>query len=170
MPVASSPKAQGNHRNQGDEARRYCAGLDRGAGKPTRILLLRHGQTELSVQRRYSGRGNPELTELGREQAAQAARYLASRGGIAAVISSPLSRAKETAAAAAGALGVPLTVDDDLIETDFGKWEGLTFSEASERDPELHRQWLSDTSITPPEGELRYRAPSGAARAQPDHR
>ncbi len=122
-------------------------------GKPTRILLLRHGQTELSVQRRYSGRGNPELTELGREQAAQAARYLASRGGIAAVISSPLSRAKETAAAAAGALGVPLTVDNDLIETDFGKWEGLTFSEASERDPELHRQWLSDTSITPPEGE-----------------
>lgn len=122
-------------------------------GKPTRMLLLRHGQTELSVQRRYSGRGNPELTELGREQVARAARYLASRGGIAAVISSPLSRAKETAGAAAAALGVPLTVDDDLIETDFGKWEGLTFSEAAERDPELHRQWLSDTSVTPPEGE-----------------
>lgn len=122
-------------------------------GKPTRMLLLRHGQTELSVQRRYSGRGNPELTALGREQAANAARYLASRGGIAAVVSSPLGRAKETAAAAADALGVPLTVDDDLIETDFGKWEGLTFSEASERDPELHAQWLSDTSVTPPEGE-----------------
>lgn len=122
-------------------------------GKPTRMLLLRHGQTELSVQRRYSGRGNPELTALGREQAANAARYLASRGGIAAVISSPLGRAKQTAAAAADALGVPLTVDDDLIETDFGKWEGLTFSEASERDPQLHAQWLSDTSVTPPEGE-----------------
>lgn len=122
-------------------------------GKPTRMLLLRHGQTELSVQRRYSGRGNPELTALGREQAANAARYLASRGGIAAVISSPLDRAKQTAAAAADALGVPLTVDDDLIETDFGKWEGLTFSEASERDPQLHAQWLSDTSVTPPEGE-----------------
>ncbi len=122
-------------------------------GKPTRMLLLRHGQTELSVQRRYSGRGNPELTELGRDQAAKAARYLASRGGIAAVISSPLGRAKETAAAAAEALGVPLTVDDDLIETDFGTWEGLTFSEASARDPQLHAQWLSDTSVTPPEGE-----------------
>ena len=122
-------------------------------GKPTRMLLLRHGQTELSVQRRYSGRGNPELTALGREQAANAARYLASRGGIAAVISSPLGRAKQTAAAAADALGVPLTVDDDLIETDFGKWEGLTFSEASERDPQLHAQWLIDTSVTPPEGE-----------------
>lgn len=122
-------------------------------GKPTRMLLLRHGQTELSVQRRYSGRGNPELTELGLDQAAKAAQYLASRGGIAAVISSPLGRAKQTAAAAAEALGVPLTVDDDLIETDFGKWEGLTFSEASERDPQLHAQWLSDTSVTPPEGE-----------------
>ncbi|WP_078326502.1 bifunctional RNase H/acid phosphatase [Mycobacteroides salmoniphilum] len=122
-------------------------------GKPTRMLLLRHGQTELSVQRRYSGRGNPELTELGRDQAARAARYLASRGGIVAVISSPLGRAKQTATAAAEALGVPLTVDDDLIETDFGKWEGLTFSEASERDPQLHAQWLSDTSVTPPEGE-----------------
>ncbi|TDZ81742.1 bifunctional RNase H/acid phosphatase [Mycobacteroides salmoniphilum] len=122
-------------------------------GKPTRMLLLRHGQTELSVQRRYSGRGNPELTELGLDQAAKAAQYLASRGGIAAVISSPLGRAKQTAAAAAEALGAPLTVDDDLIETDFGKWEGLTFSEASERDPQLHAQWLSDTSVTPPEGE-----------------
>ncbi|WP_078291621.1 bifunctional RNase H/acid phosphatase [Mycobacterium sp. D16R24] len=122
-------------------------------GKPTRMLLLRHGQTELSVQRRYSGRGNPELTELGLDQAAKAAQYLASRGGIAAVISSPLGRAKQTAAAAAEALGVPLTVDDDLIETDFGKWEGLTFSEASERDPQLHAQWLNDTSVTPPEGE-----------------
>lgn len=109
-------------------------------GKPTRMLLLRHGQTELSVQRRYSGRGNPELTELGKEQAEKAARYLAGRGGIAAVISSPLSRARETAGAAAKLLGVPLTVDDDLIETDFGNWEGLTFTEAAERDPELHVQ------------------------------
>jgi len=122
-------------------------------GIPTRMLLLRHGQTELSVNRRYSGHGNPELTELGRRQAAAAARYLAQRGGIAAVISSPLQRAYETAAAAAKALGLDVTVDDDLIETDFGSWEGLTFSEAAERDPEQHRRWLRDTSITPPGGE-----------------
>ncbi|EUA27019.1 hypothetical protein I548_5126 [Mycobacterium intracellulare] len=50
-------------------------------GTPTRLLLLRHGQTELSVQRRYSGRGNPALTEVGRRQADAAARYLAQRGG-----------------------------------------------------------------------------------------
>jgi broad specificity phosphatase PhoE/ribonuclease HI len=122
-------------------------------GTPTRLLLLRHGQTALSVERRYSGRGNPELTELGRRQAAAAARYLAERGGVAAVISSPLQRAYDTAAAAAKALGLDVTVDDDLIETDFGDWEGLTFAEAAGRDPELHSRWLRDTSTTPPGGE-----------------
>ena len=122
-------------------------------GTPTRMLLLRHGQTPLSVQRRYSGRGNPTLTELGRRQAEAAAGYLAERGGIAAVISSPLQRAYATAGAAADALGLDVSVDDDLIETDFGAWEGLTFAEAAERDPELHRRWLRDTSTAPPGGE-----------------
>ena len=46
-----------------------------------------------------------------------------------------------------------MAVDDDLIETDFGAWEGLTFAEAAERDPELHRRWLRDTSTEPPGGE-----------------
>jgi probable phosphoglycerate mutase len=122
-------------------------------GTATRLLLLRHGQTQLSVQRRYSGRGNPALTELGRQQADAAARYLAQRGGISAVVASPLQRCYDTAAAAAKALGLDLTVDDDLIETDFGAWEGLTFTEAAERDPELHRQWLRDTGTEPPGGE-----------------
>ncbi|OBB95304.1 bifunctional RNase H/acid phosphatase [Mycobacterium sp. 852002-40037_SCH5390672] len=122
-------------------------------GTPTRLLLLRHGQTELSVQRRYSGRGNPALTEMGRRQADAAARYLAQRGGISAVFASPLQRAYDTAAAAAKALGLDVTVDDDLIETDFGAWEGLTFAEAAERDPELHGRWLRDTGTAPPGGE-----------------
>ncbi len=122
-------------------------------GRPTRLLLLRHGQTELSVQRRYSGRGNPALTELGREQAARAAKMLAAKGGISAVVTSPLSRARETAEAAATALDAPLTVLDGLIETDFGEWEGLTFLEAAERDPELHARWLGDASLPAPGGE-----------------
>jgi ribonuclease H / adenosylcobalamin/alpha-ribazole phosphatase len=122
-------------------------------GAPTRILLLRHGQTELSLQRRYSGRGNPALTDLGRRQAEAAADYIARRGGIAAVITSPLQRAYDTAAAAAKALKVDVVVDDDLIETDFGAWEGLTFAEAAERDPEVHPNWLRDTTVSPPGGE-----------------
>ena len=122
-------------------------------GTPTRFLLLRHGQTELSIGRRYSGRGNPALTDVGRGQAEAAARYLGRRGGVAAVITSPLQRAYDTAAMAAKALGLDVTVDDGLIETDFGAWEGLTFTEAAERDPEVHRKWLRDTSVKPPDGE-----------------
>src|SRR6185295_7751230 len=89
-------------------------------GEPTRFLLLRHGQTQLSTQRRYSGRGNPALTDVGQGQAEAAAQYLGKRGGVSAVIASPLQRAYDTAAKAAKALGLDVTVDDDLIETDFG--------------------------------------------------
>lgn len=129
------------------------AGWTGARGEPTRFLLLRHGQTELSRERRYSGRGNPALTELGQRQAEAAAQYLAGRGGVDAVVSSPLQRAYDTATAAAKALGLDVTVVDDLIETDFGGWEGLTFAEAAARDPELHSRWLSDTSVEPPDGE-----------------
>jgi broad specificity phosphatase PhoE/ribonuclease HI len=128
------------------------AGWTGARGEPTRFLLLRHGQTELSVERRYSGRGNPPLTELGRQQADAAARYLGKRGDVAAVVASPLQRAYDTATAAAKALGLDVTVDDDLIETDFGDWEGLTFGEAAQRDPILHGDWLRDTSVAPPGG------------------
>jgi broad specificity phosphatase PhoE/ribonuclease HI len=142
------------------------AGWTGARGAPTRFLLLRHGQTELSVNRRYSGRGNPALTELGRSQAEAAARYLGQKGGVAAVITSPLQRAYDTAAAAAKALGLDVSVDDDLIETDFGAWEGLTFAEAAERDPELHRRWLRDTSVSPPDGESFDAAAERVGRAR----
>jgi probable phosphoglycerate mutase len=129
-------------------------------GEPTRLLLLRHGQTPLSIERRYSGRGNPDLTELGRDQVARAAKRLAARaqrdaGGprIAAVVSSPLSRALATAEAAAAELGLPVQIHEGLTETDFGAWEGLTFGEAAERDRELHTTWMGDTSVAPPGGE-----------------
>lgn len=121
-------------------------------GAPTRLILLRHGQTALSVERRYSGRGNPELTELGREQAAAAAKRLAT-WAIDAVVASPLARTLSTARAVAVEHGLPVTVDEGVIETDFGAWEGLTFSQAAERDPVVHREWLGDTAIAPPDGE-----------------
>jgi probable phosphoglycerate mutase len=122
-------------------------------GAPTRLLLLRHGQTALSVQRRYSGHGDPELTELGRRQAAGAAARLGRVGGIAAVLCSPLRRTRETAEAVAAATGAPLLVRPGLIETDFGEWDGLTFTEARERDPELHGRWLGAQDVAPPGGE-----------------
>ena len=123
-------------------------------GDPVRLLLLRHGQTELSVGRRYSGHGDPELTQLGHEQAAAAAvRLAATEPDIAAIVSSPLWRARQTAAAVAEATNAPLRVHDGLIETDFGAWEGLTFAEARTRDPELHGRWLGRDDVAPPGGE-----------------
>ncbi|MGW6124223.1 bifunctional RNase H/acid phosphatase [Nocardia sp. NPDC055165] len=135
------------------DANKVSPGWTGAVGKPTRLLLLRHGQTALSVERRYSGRGNPPLTDLGHEQVDRAAKMLAAKGDIAAVVSSPLQRARSTAEAAASALGVPLRILDGLTETDFGDWEGLTFAEAAERDPLLHRDWLGDPSIPAPGGE-----------------
>ncbi|MGV8872154.1 MAG: bifunctional RNase H/acid phosphatase [Rhodococcus sp. (in: high G+C Gram-positive bacteria)] len=122
-------------------------------GEPTRLLLLRHGQTAMSVDRRYSGRGNPDLTDLGRRQADSAATVLGSRTDIDAIVASPLARAQQTAAATAGSLELPVTTVDGLIETDFGDWEGLTFGEARERYPEQHQAWLGGTSVAPPNGE-----------------
>lgn len=122
-------------------------------GDATRLLLLRHGQTELSVHRRYSGRGDPELTELGHAQAAGAAALLAEVAEVAAVLSSPLRRARQTASAVAEATNAPLETHDGLIESDFGGWEGLTFVEAGERDPDLHAAWLESLDVAPPGGE-----------------
>ncbi|WP_170154791.1 bifunctional RNase H/acid phosphatase [Lentzea atacamensis] len=122
-------------------------------GDPTRLILLRHGQTRLSVERRYSGRGDHPLTELGLEQAAKAAERLSKVDGIAAIISSPLQRAVQTAQALGQRTGVEVVTHQGLIETDFGTWEGLTFAEAAQQDPEIHRRWLGDTSVQPPGGE-----------------
>jgi broad specificity phosphatase PhoE len=123
------------------------------SGAPTKLLLLRHGQTPLSIDRRYSGHGDPALTPVGLAQAAGAAARLGAVREITTVLTSPLQRARQTAAMVADATGVPLAVRDGLIETDFGEWEGLTFAEARDRDPELHAKWLGAEDIAPPGGE-----------------
>ncbi len=129
-------------------------------GKATTTLLLRHGQTALSIERRFAGRGDVPLTDIGRQQAAAAAARLAARGGIDVVICSPLSRARETAEAVAVAARAPLAVDDDLAETDFGEWEGLTFGEAMKQWPAETSAWMASTDVAPPGGE----SLAGAAR------
>ncbi|MDF6101798.1 histidine phosphatase family protein [Gordonia hongkongensis] len=120
---------------------------------PTRFILLRHGQTPLSMERRYSGRGNPDLTDEGRRQARAAAARVVREEGIAAIVTSPLRRARSTAEEVAVLTGIDVVEHPGLIENDFGDWEGLTFTEASQRDPDLHRAWLSDITVPAPGGE-----------------
>jgi probable phosphoglycerate mutase len=120
----------------------------------TRVLLVRHGETELSIDRRYSGRGDAPLTALGQRQAAAVARRLAGFvDPTVPVVSSPLRRARWTAAAIAEATGGEVEVWQELIEADFGDWEGLTFAEAAARNPELHVRWLTDPALPAPNGE-----------------
>lgn len=72
----------------------------------------------------------------------------------ATVVTSPLSRCVDTAAAIASAIGEPPVVTEpDLIECDFGQWEGMTFPEVRHGWPEQWRQWQASTAVAPPGGE-----------------
>src|ERR1039458_7774364 len=121
-------------------------------GEPTVTLLLRHGQTPLSVQKRYAGASDVPLTDTGVDQAAAAAKRLAS-AGIGAIVSSPLQRAVRTAEEVASVTGVPVVTDEGFRETDFGAWEGLTFVEVRERWPAEMTSWLADPAVAPPGGD-----------------
>jgi alpha-ribazole phosphatase len=122
------------------------------SGTPTQVLLLRHGQTAMSVQKRYAGVTDAPLDEHGERQAAAAARRLAT-AGLDAIVSSPLRRARKTAEEVAGRCGLPVEVDDGFRETDFGSWEALTFAEVRERWPDELTRWLADPLVTPPGAE-----------------
>ena len=122
------------------------------SGPATRLLLLRHGETALSVERRFSGRGNPELNERGLAQAKAAAQRLSSYD-VTAVVSSPLQRAAQTAAAVAAVVGADVVTEDGFAETDFGEWEGMTFAEIRAKWPKEMAAWLADPDVAPPGGE-----------------
>ncbi|GAA1768362.1 bifunctional RNase H/acid phosphatase [Luedemannella helvata] len=125
------------------------------ASSATRLILVRHGETALTAQRRYSGRGEVPLSATGRDQARAAANRVAELAPtVDTVITSPLGRCQETAGFIAAATGrAPVVIERDLIECDFGEWEGLTFSEVRERWPDEMSAWLADPSIAPPGGE-----------------
>jgi len=133
-------------------ARKSAVGWGAPAGAPTTLWLLRHGETPLSIERRFSGRGEPTLSDRGFAQAKAAAQRLGEID-IAAVVSSPLKRATQTARPVADAIGVEVQVEDDLVETDFGEWEGLTFAEVRKRWPEELSAWLANPEVAPPGGE-----------------
>lgn len=120
----------------------------------TSLLLLRHGETPLSVERRFSGLGDPELTPNGIAQAeAAAARLSREPYDVQVVVSSPLKRARVTAEIVAARLGLEVVVEEGLRETDFGDWEGHTFTEIQRRWPDELAAWLADPSAAPPGGE-----------------
>ncbi len=120
-----------------------------------RLLLVRHAEAVANTDLRYLGTRDDPLTERGRGQATRLAQALALLP-IAAVYTSSLRRAMDTATPIADACGVAPTIDDRLREGAFGDWEGLTRAEVLASGPEaaeLHRRWEADTAVGPPNGE-----------------
>jgi broad specificity phosphatase PhoE len=107
----------------------------------TTILLARHGETDWNRDGRFQGHADPPLNETGRAQAVELARALANER-IAAVYSSPLRRAFETAQVVAAAHGLGPVAVEALREVDVGSWQGLTRAEIEARFPEQYARWL----------------------------
>ncbi len=123
------------------------------ADAPTRLILIRHGSTQHSADQRFSGRNDLPLNADGqREVAALVARGVLFAAATA-VVSSPLRRARETAEAIAAAISVPIELNDDFAEVDFGTWEAKTFAEVQRDHPAEVSAWLASTEVAPPAGE-----------------
>ena len=110
-----------------------------------RLLLIRHGQSEGNAARRIQGQAEYPLNALGREQARRLAQRLAAEhDGIAAVYTSSLGRAVETAEILAQAVGAPVVPDDRLQEYDVGELTGLTWKDVREQFPQVYAAWMAD--------------------------
>ena len=107
------------------------------------LILVRHGETAANAAGLLLGRADPGLTELGRRQATALAVAL---GACARVVSSPLARARDTAAA----LGLPVEIDQRWVELDYGEYDGRP---ALEMPEEVWRRWRSDPGFSPSGGE-----------------
>lgn len=126
-----------------------------------RVLLVRHAETDWNRERRYQGWRDIPLSPTGREQAGSAGRLLAATP-LAAVWSSPLARARETAALIAAPHELPVREAEAFKEMGFGDWEGLTRDEVRERFPDTYRAWAE----TPHEAAWPGAETLGAVRAR----
>jgi probable phosphoglycerate mutase len=134
------------------------------SGEATTLIVVRHGRTPMTEVGRYSGWGgeDPELSEAGRKDADRVAALLAglARPGAllpdiavpTAVVASPTLRTRQTAAAVAQRLDVPVEIDEAWVEASFGDWEGLTYGELVRRFPAELARMQGSTTYAPPGG------------------
>jgi probable phosphoglycerate mutase len=153
---------------------------------PTTLLLARHARTAATEQGRFAGRTGDDLplSATGEIEAERLARLVAGLAGLAGlgagpslpdvdrpsvVVSSPLLRARQTAAAAARALSLQpddlgkggrgtggaagITIDDGWVEASFGAWENLSYAEVSRRFPAELAAWQASPAVAPPGGD-----------------
>jgi probable phosphoglycerate mutase len=121
----------------------------------TRILLVRHGETDWNASGRIQGHNDTPLNAAGRQQAQRTAQRLACEP-IKALYSSDLARALETATIIGAPLGLTVVTSARLRERQYGLWEGLTAAEIQARYPEQFAIWRARTTdFAPPQGETR---------------
>ncbi len=128
------------------------SGWGTGLGSPTTLVLVRHGATDHTLDKRFSGSGghDPALNADGLAQVRATADWLAPLAEeIDVVVSSPLRRTQETAAIIAERLRHTVEVEDGLAEAAFGTWEGLTFQEVQQAYPDDLDAWLGSLDVAP---------------------
>ena len=126
-------------------------------GPVTTLILVRHGATSLTAEKRFSGGlagSNPGLTDEGRAQVREVADWLAPIGeAVDVVITSPVRRTRESAEIMAERLGIDLVEEPGFAEMEFGTWDGMTFAEVRDRRPDEIEAWLGQLDVSPGGGE-----------------
>ena len=138
---------------------------------PTTVLIARHGETDWNRSRRFQGHADPELNDVGREQARRLADRLADVP-LAAVYSSDLRRAADTARIVAVAKGLESRERPELREIDVGEWSGLTFEEIEQRYPEAvrrHREGGDGWERGEPHAEMQERVVGAVRQIAAEH-
>ena len=134
---------------------RKLVGWSGNLGTPTTLILVRHGETDHTRRKLFSGLGgdDPGLNADGRAQVHATADWLAPLADeIDVVVTSPLRRTQETAAIIADTLGTTPHVEEGLAEAAFGTWDGLTFAEVQDRHPDDLEAWLGGVDVAPTGG------------------
>jgi probable phosphoglycerate mutase len=133
------------------------------------VLLLRHGQTAWNAVSRFQGQTDIDLDDVGRVQAERAAVEL-DRLGPAAIVSSDLRRARDTAQPLAQLTGLPVTTDPRLREVYGGGWQGMLSADIDAQDPELRAAWRAGQDVRPGgDGETRREVGDRVAAAVREH-
>lgn len=107
----------------------------------TKVYLMRHGETEWNIEKRFQGSDDSPLTDCGKQQAVLVAERLKEMQ-LAAVYASPRKRAIETATVVANAQNLKVEIHSDLAEIALGEWEGKTYSEIKQYDPKGYQSFF----------------------------
>ena len=146
--------AEGGSAIEASHQKNYLTERLRSGEAPTWIYFVRHGETPLTPDRKFSGSGggDPALTEVGEKQAQEVAAEIA-KINPEILISSPMQRAQQTAQAISVATGLSIVSDEKWTEMSFGYWDGLSFDEVREQYPDELQGWLNSAAYRPAGGE-----------------